>query len=142
MKTARLSLIIVILLLSGCTSSHAWSEKDMNELGSALTKLCSAVESTVRYKGMGADLPDDELLILSTKHDPGLREPFQGYKLRVLRQNGNGHTALLVCTEDGLAALLEDACCTARMDHHHWKVQPVPRCDFTIDLNKVCTSPK
>lgn len=140
MKTARLFLIIVILLLSGCTSSQAWSEQEMNELGSALTKLCSAVESTVRYKGVGADLPDDELLILSTKHDHGLLEPFQGYKKRVLRQNS--HTALLVCTEDGLTALLEDACCTARMDHHHWKARPMPRCDFTMDLNNVCTNPK
>jgi len=140
MKTARLSLSIVILLLFGCASSQAWSEKEMNELGSALTKLSSSVESTVRYKGMGADLPDDKLLILSTKHDPGLLEPFQGYALRVLRQNG--HTAVLVCTEDGLAALLEDAGCTARMDQHHWKARPVPPCEFTLDLAKVCTSPK
>jgi outer membrane murein-binding lipoprotein Lpp len=51
MKTARLSLIIVILLLSGCTSSHAWSEKDMNELGSALTKLCSAVHCALQRNG-------------------------------------------------------------------------------------------
>jgi len=140
MKIARLSLIIVIMLLFGCASSQAWSEKEMNELGSALTKLSSSVESTVRYKGMGADLPDDKLLILSTKHDPGLLEPFQGYTLRVLRQNG--HTAVLVCTEDGLAALLEDAGCTARMDQHRWKARPVPPCEFTLDLDRVCTSPK
>lgn len=140
MKTASLSLITFILLIFGCASSQAWSEKDMNELGSALTKVSSSVESTVRYKGMGADLPDDELFILSTKHDPGLREPFQGYKLRILRQNG--HTAVLVCTQDGLAALLEDAGCTAGMDRHHWKAQPVPPCEFTLDLDKICSNPK
>jgi len=140
MKTSHLSLIIVILLLFGCANSQAQSIRDMNELGSALTKLSSAVESTVRYKGLGADLPDDELLILSTKHDPGLLEPFQSYKLRVLRQNG--HTAVLVCTEDGLAALLEDTGCTARMDQHRWKAQPLSPCEFTLDLSQVCIQPK
>jgi hypothetical protein len=142
MKTARFSLIIVVvvLLLSGCACAQVRLETKMNELGSALTKLSSAVESTVRYKEMGADLPDDKLLILSTKHDPGLLEPFHGYTLRVLRQNG--HTAVLVCTEDGLAALLEDAGCTARMDQHHWKAQPAPSCEFTLDLDMVCTSRK
>ncbi|MEI7636861.1 MAG: hypothetical protein WCJ37_06105 [Syntrophus sp. (in: bacteria)] len=140
MKIPRFSLIIVIILLIGCANTQAQSIREMNELGSALTKLSSAVESTVRYKGIGADLPDDELLILSTKHDPGLLEPFQGYKLHVLRQNG--HTAVLVCTEDGLAALLEDAGCTARMDQHRWKAQPLSPCEFTLDLSKVCTSPK
>jgi hypothetical protein len=142
MKTARFSLIIVIviLLLSSCAIAQVRLETKMNELGSALTKLSSAVESTVRYKEMGADLPDDKLLILSTKHDPGLLEPFQGYTLRVLRQNG--HTAVLVCTEEGLTALLEDAGCTARMDQHRWREQPVPPCEFTLDLDKVCTSPQ
>lgn len=142
MKTARISLtiVVVVLLLFGCACAQVRSETKINELGSALTKLSSSVESTVRYKGMGADLPDDKLLILSTKHDPGLLEPFQGYTLRVLRQNG--HTAVLVCTEDGLAALLEDAGCTARMDQHRWRDRPVPPCEFTLDLDKVCTSPK
>ena len=142
MKTVRLSLIIVVVvfLLFGCACAQFRSETKMSELGSALTKLSSAVESTVRYKEMGADLPDDKLLILSTKHDPGLLEPFQGYTLRVLRQNG--HAAVLICTEDGLAALLEDAGCTARMDRHHWKARPVPPCEFTLDLPKVCTSYK
>jgi len=139
-KRFSLVIVAVVLLFSGCAGAQVRSETKMNELGSALTKLSSAVESTVRYKEVETDLADDKLLILSTKHDPGILEPFQGYKLRVLRQNS--HTAVLVCTEDGLAALLEDAGCTARMDQHHWKSQPLPSCEFTLDLDKVCVSRK
>jgi hypothetical protein len=140
MKTARISLIIVTLLLFSFACAQAQSETEMNELGLALTKLSSAVESTVHYKKQGADLPDDKLLILSTQHDPGLLDRFHGYKLRVLQQSS--HSAVLVCTPDGRNTLLEDAGCTARMDHLQWKARPVLPCEFTLDLAKGCTSPK
>ena len=139
MKTARLSLVVIFLLLFGSACAQARSETEMNELGSALTKLSSAVESTVHYKKQGANLSDDQLLFLSTKHDPGLLRPFQDKTLRVLRQDG--HSAVLVCTQDGNEALLEDTGCTARMDQHRWNVRPSP-CEFTLDLTKVCASPK
>ena len=122
MKTARISLIIVTLLLFSFACAQAQSEAEMNELGSALTKLSSAVESTVHYKKQGADLPDDKLLILSTQHDLGLLDRFLGCKLRVLRQSS--HSAVLACTPDGRNALLEDAGCTARMDQLNGRPGP------------------
>lgn len=136
MNKARLSLIIIVFLLFGCASAQARSEGEMNELGSALTKLSSSVESTVRYKKQGAGLSDEQLLLLSTQHDPAILEPFQGYYLRVLRQGG--HSAVLVCTPDGSTALLEDAGCTARMEQHHWRKIPERPCEFTLNLNAVC----
>lgn len=142
MKKLGLYLIALILLFSfGCTSSNAFSERDMNELGAALIKLSSSVESAVYYKGIVCDgLSDDQLLSLSTKHDPSLLEPFNDYKLRVKIQNK--HAAVLVCSGDGANALLEDAGCTARMELHRWKDQPLSPCEFSLDLNKVCEKPE
>lgn len=136
MKTARLSLLALVLLLFGCACAQAQSEAEMNRLGAALTHLSSAVESTVHYKKQGVDLPDERLLVLSTQHDPGLLDPFQGYMMRVKRQSS--HSAVLICTADGQTALLEDTGCTARMDQHLWKARPALPCDFTLDLAKVC----
>lgn len=140
MKNLRFFLIIVVLMLFGCTSSNTFSEKEMSELGAALIKLSSSVESAVRYKGVGGGLSDDQLLVMATKHDPGLLEPFNHYKLRVKIQDN--HTAVLVCSEDGTNALLEDAGCTARMERHRWKDRPLSPCEFSIDLKNVCTKPK
>jgi hypothetical protein len=141
MKRPVLSLITVIFLLSfGCSSSDTFSEKDMNELGAALIKLSSAVESGVRYKGLGANLPGDQLLMLSTQHDPNLLEPFKDYNLRVMIQEN--HSAVLICSKDGRNALLEDAGCTARMELHRWKDQPLSRCEFSLNLKKVCDQSK
>jgi hypothetical protein len=136
MKIARLSLIAIILLLFGCACAQAESEAKMNQLGAALVHLSSAVESTVHIKKLGADLSDDELLALAAQRDSDLLTPFKGYKLSVLRQSG--HAAVLVCTEDGLTALLEDAGCTARMDQHLWKAQPPLPCAFTLNLEAIC----
>lgn len=141
MKRVGLSLIALIVLFSfGCASSNAFSERDMNELGAALIKLSSSVESAVRYKGMGGDISDDRLLIIATKHDPSLLEPFSGYKLRVKIQDN--HAAVLVCSKDGANALLEDAGCTARMEEHRWKDQPLSPCEFSLDLKETCINVK
>ena len=141
MKNRGLSLIsIVFLFFFGCASSNAFSEREMNELGAALIKLSSAVESGVRYKGIEETLSDKEILALSTTHDPSLLDPFLDYKLRVKVQNK--HAAVLVCSENGSKALLEDAGCTARMELHRWKEQPLSPCEFSLDLNKVCDKPE
>ena len=141
MKKGRLcSIVVIILFLLGCTTSNGVSEREMNEMGAALIKLSSSVESTVRYKAVGTDVPDDQLLILATKHDPSLLEPFKGYKLHVMKQDN--HAAVLVCSGDGRNALLEDAGCTARMDLHRWREKPLSPCEFTIDLKSACSGSK
>lgn len=68
------------------------------------------MESTVRYKNPPSDLDESELLKLATRHDPVLLENFNGYKVRVLRQDR--HSVVLVCDAAGTQALLEDAGCT------------------------------
>ncbi len=136
MKTLRLCIVAFALLLVGCACAQAQSEAEMNELGSALTKVSSAVESTVHYKKLGTALKDDALLTLATRHDPALLAPFQGYMLRA--EQGAGHAAVLMCTSDGRFALLEDASCTAKMEKHLWRAQPPLPCAFTLNLDEVC----
>jgi hypothetical protein len=101
---------------------------------SALTKLATAVESTVRYKNPPRGLDEKELLMRATQHDPALLRNFKGYKVRVLRQDK--HSVVLVCDASGQRALLEDAGCSGRMDRHRWMgKQP---CEFSVDIREVC----
>ncbi len=136
MKTARFSFLVLLLLLFSSACAQARSDSEMNELASALTKVSSAVESTVRYKKTDGGERDMGLLTIATQHDPGLLDPFKGYALRAKSEAKHG--VVLVCTPDGQTALLEDAGCTARMEAHHWKANPPLPCAFTLDLAKVC----
>lgn len=129
-------LCFVLLASAGCTVSRAAEAEKMYILGSALTKLSASVEATVRYEDPPQGISDKELLDLSTKHDPGLIEPFVDYNLRVSRQDG--HAVVLVCDKDGKDGLLEDAGCSSEMDKHLWKETPPRPCEFTITVRDVC----
>ena len=130
------ALVYFLLTLVGCTMSRAAEGEKMYILGSALTKLSSSVESTVRYKDPDEGISDAELLVLATRHDPGLLEPFADYKVLVLRQFK--HAVVLVCTKDGNIGLLEDAGCSSELDLHLWKEEPAKRCEFTVQVQEVC----
>jgi hypothetical protein len=111
-------------------------DEAMYTLASELTKLCKAVEATVRYEDIPEDIADQELLILATVHDPSLLTPFADYTLKTIR--GNRHAALLLCSKDGATSLLEDACCTPPLETHHWMKRPRMPCSFILDLNDLC----
>jgi hypothetical protein len=130
------ALCFVLLAFAGCTVSRAAEAEKMYILGSALTKLSASVEATVRYENPPEGIGDKELLDLSTKHDPGLMEPFAEYGLWVSRQDG--HAVVLVCDKDGKVGLLEDAGCSSEMDRHLWKENPTKPCDFTVKAKEVC----
>lgn len=127
---------VSIFLLEGCVFIP---KKDNAEAmyikASALTKLSTAVEVTVRYEAPDENLSDEELLKIATEDDPNLLDPFVGYVLKVNREFG--HAVVLVCNADGTKGLLEDAGCSAKMDKHHWdEVKP---CSFTISAAVVCS---
>jgi hypothetical protein len=126
----------LVAVSGGCTCARANEVERMNVLGAALTKLSGSVESTVRYKNPPEGIGDAELLSLSTKHDPGLLEPFADYKLRVSRQDN--HAVVLVCDKDGKTGLLEDAGCSSEMDRHLWKEEPPKPCEFTLKAKVTC----
>jgi len=121
---------------AGCTVSRAAEAEKMYVLGSALTKLSASVEATVRYEDPPQGISDKELLDLSTKHDPGLMNPFADYTLRVSQQDG--HAVVLVCDKDGKIGLLEDAGCSSEMDKHLWEETPPKPCEFTVTVRDVC----
>ena len=98
-------------------------------LASALTKLSSAVEATVRYDDPDPNLSDRELIALSTAHDPSLAEPFSRFHLRV--RTIDGHAVVLVCTGPTGRAILEDAGWSAELDVHHWRDEPGRPCEFS-----------
>lgn len=134
-----IALIFLLVASAGCTVSRATKAEKMYVLGSALTKLSASVEATVRYENPPEGISDKELLDLSTKHDPGLMEPFAEYGLWVSRQDG--HAVVLVCDKDGKVGLLEDAGCSSEMDRHLWKENPPKPCEFTVKAREACPEP-
>lgn len=129
--------ILFTCLLTGCAAvSHKDVSEDMYIKASALTKLTSSVEATVRYQQPSTNFTDDELIKLSVEDDPAQLEPFAGYTLKVNRDFD--HAILLVCNNDGTQGLLEDAGCTAMLDKHLW--QENASCAFTLSSDVVCLS--
>lgn len=132
--TYKITATITVCLLAACATQP--TEREMNYLASALTKVSAAVDATVRYRRTADGLPEAELLRFSTAHDPALLKPFDGLTVRVLRDGRD--SAVLVCESRADKALLEDAGCTAKLDQHRWSNGGTNRCEFTIDIKKVC----
>ncbi len=112
----KITAILTACLLAACATQL--TEREMNYLASALTKVSAAVDVTVRYRRSTESLPETELLQLSMAHDPALMRPFSSLTVRVLRDGQD--SAILVCEPRTGKALLEDAGCTAQLDQHNW----------------------
>jgi hypothetical protein len=125
--------LVMLALLMGCASRP--SDREMNSLASALTKVSAAVDASARYKRSTDTLDEKQLLQVSTAHDTGLMRPFEGMTVRVLRVGRD--SAVLVCQANNGSALLEDAGCTARLDAPRWNTGPNP-CEFTLDVKQIC----
>ncbi len=126
--------LTLLIALAACGKGDKPDKKEMYKLASSLTKLASAVESTVRYKKPPKGISDKELLKLATNHDPKLLSPFKKYTVKVSQQNRHG--IVLVCTGNGKRGLLEDAGCSTAMDKHLWKGSA--SCKFTLKAEDVC----
>jgi len=130
----KITAALTVCLLAACVTEP--TEREMNYLASALTKVSAAVDATVRYRRPADGLPEAALLQLSTAHDPALMKPFDGLTVRVLRDGRD--SAVLVCAPRAGKALLEDAGCTAKLEQHRWNNGSTDHCEFTIDIKKVC----
>lgn len=136
MKSANAIVAALCVALSSCAFTQDRQDaEEMYTHASALTKLSTVVESTVRYKNPSPTLTENELLAVSTAHDPQLLAPFANYRIRVLSQNR--HAVVLMCSLSGDTALLEDAGCNEHLDRHHWQESKRP-CQFTLKIEKVC----
>jgi len=134
-----ITLWFLLMASAGCTIGRAVEAEKMYVLASALTKLSASVEATVRYENPPDGISDKDLLVLSTKHEPGLMEPFADYTLRVSQEDA--HAVVLACDKDGKVGLLEDAGCSSEMDRHLWNESPPKPCDFTVKAREVCPEP-
>jgi len=130
-------LLLTCALVVACASNT--TERDMQFLASALTKVSAAVDATVRYDEPAAALVEDALLQAATAHDETLLQPFRDMTLRVLREGAD--SAVLVCESAAGKALLEDAGCTARLDAQRWQGGD-DACAFTLRLQELCGTPK
>ncbi len=135
MNRAKTTVFILVgALLASCATQP--DEREMNYLASALTKVSAAVDATVRYRRPPENMSEGDLLRAATAHDSQLMKPFDGLTVRVLR--GGRDSAVMVCQPRG-KALLEDTGCTAKLDVHRWNATGAnDRCEFTLDLDKVC----
>lgn len=131
--------LVLSLVTTACIAVAGPDNEAMLIKASQLTKLSTAVESTVRYKNPPADLDEQGLLNLATQHDPQLLENFSGFKVRILSREH--HSVVLICTEDGQRGLLEDAACTPALDQHHWKDSQNQPCEFTVATETLCPIP-
>lgn len=139
--TAKRTLVTVLpLFLVACAfaGQPAQDEQEMQSLGAALTKLSSAVDVTVAYENLPAEITEQQLLVHSTQHDPSLLKRFDGYNVRALVQDQ--YLVLLVCTEDRRRALLEDAACTPGLDRHAWRDEDAA-CEFSLRDVAICPAP-
>lgn len=140
MKTCARSVWLVLLFfMVGCGAAHAQSSSKMGSLSSALILFTPLVEEVACCDPTAADMTDDELLEYIKKIKARKVKPFEEYALRVRRQDKRA--TVLVCSQDGSVALLEDAGCTFGLDVPHWQATWPRECAFTLDLNTVCPGP-
>ena len=133
-------MLMIVFALTGCATlatGQTYSEEMMMTVAAAVTKVSAATEANLLYGSPSENLSDEEFLTQSVAHDPGLLAPFSAYQVKSMRKDG--HSAILVCSQDGTLALLEDAGCTAALDRHRWRDSPSP-CTFTVDLAQLCTA--
>lgn len=138
--TMRLA-VLLVAVLTGCAtlSPEQKHAEEMLTAASALTKVAAAAEASARYGNPPENLTDVEFLQFATAHDPALLQPFAKYQLKSIRKER--HAVILLCSADGVVALVEDAGCTAQVDRHHWQSAPTPPCAFTLEPAKICPAP-
>ena len=125
-------LVIAALLAWGCAHSQTAEDEAMLIKASALTKVAAALESAVRFKNAPENLSEAELLEFSTRHDPGLLDPFR--ELRLLVRRSGALSSVLLCTQDGSQALIE-----ARFDPVS---EAVLRSSLAVFVQRHCGQPR
>nr|CBA32668.1 hypothetical protein Csp_D33300 [Curvibacter putative symbiont of Hydra magnipapillata] len=110
--------------------SSAQEPQHMFDKASALTKLTAHVDAAVLFSPTGKSESDQALLDKAFADNPTLKPQLGTDKL--LLQRGEKGVVVLVCTEGGAKALLEDLSCTPGIDKHHWRDEPDRICTFSL----------
>nr|CBA28196.1 hypothetical protein Csp_A06070 [Curvibacter putative symbiont of Hydra magnipapillata] len=111
--------------------SSAQEPQQMFDKASALTKLTAHVDAAVLYSPTGKSESDKTLLDKAFADNPTLKQQL-GIDMLLL-QRGEKGVVVLLCTEGGAKALLEDLSCTSGMDKHHWRDEPDRICAFSLN---------
>ena len=139
-KLVRILVLVAIVDLLIAAGIFIWwthrpheAQQDEDGLAACLINLSAAVDAY--FSGSDAVLTgsNEEILRRATAHDPSLLAVFKPYQIRVQRQEP--YAVLLLCTEDGKQAVLEDAGCSARLDRRAEKGAP---CEFTLKVGAGC----
>ncbi len=130
-------LLLVGLFFSGCLGGQSSNQEGYYILGSAVTKLSKAVDFVVAFDNPPQEISGQELLQMATMDDPSLLDPFSGYQLKVIRDGS--FATLLVCTENGQNAIIEDVTCSAKLDRHAWEEAPSPPCKSILIPSNICS---
>jgi type II secretory pathway pseudopilin PulG len=114
--------------------NRADKSQQEKELAARLINLSAAVDAYFSAADAVPAGSDEEILRRAAAHDPSLLPAaFKPYQLRVQRQDA--YAVLLLCTEDGKQAVLEDAGCSARLDRRAELGAP---CQFTLKVSADC----
>ncbi len=111
-----------------CSSTK--EPQQMFDKASALTKLTAHVDAAVLYSPTGKSESDQTLFEKGFANNPSLKQQLGTDKL--LLQRGEKGVVVLVCTDGGAKALLEDLSCTPGIDKHHWRDEPDRLCAFSL----------
>ncbi|MBI2993623.1 MAG: hypothetical protein HYY48_05535 [Gammaproteobacteria bacterium] len=120
---------LILLAASANAANNLFRE------AAALTKVALSVETFV-LDNPESRLQGQDLLKAATQHDPGQLDDLSAYWVTARSQGG--FSSVLMCSSDKSEALLEDAGCTSRMDVHAWQTANKEKCDFAIDLVRIC----
>lgn len=110
--------------------SNVVEPQQMFDKASALTKITAYVDAAVLYSPTGASDSDQTLFDKAFTDNPSLKSQLGTASLRL--QRGDKGVVVMVCTEDGSTALLEDLSCTPGMDKHPWRDEPGRACTFSL----------
>lgn len=126
--------VCALLLLGGCGSATV-KQEDPAVLAKSLQRLSAAMESYLLYEHRPPGASQEVLLSEGTRGEPGLLKEFDGYKLVLAREQPR--SMILVCTQDGKQALMEDLGCTVKIDRKLGEQSSAP-CEFTLEIKEVC----
>lgn len=136
-KSVRILMLTVACtaLVSGCSYGET-DEQYIESRGSFLTKISRALQAQITFEKVDKSLDGKALLESVVQHDPGLLDMFERETFQT-RFGGQG-AVVLVCTEGGQEALLEDVSCTAQLDKKYTGDFAGMPCLLTLDPEKIC----
>jgi hypothetical protein len=125
----EITLLILVLSLSAC--SILITKPTPEELVAPMKRLTPAIQAIILWPE-NTDTPTDAQVIEEVfKEKPELRETFQDLQIKIL--HNDKEVVVLICSQDGKNAWMEDASWTLELDKEWYKKDPSRPCEFSLD---------